>query len=424
MESDLAGKIIKVSGAKYRVKKKIGKGTYSTIYEAYSDKHGTSVAIKHLSFKTSQKAAYESYVKEVAILENIESHQNIVKLLDKKEAVSDTEMEVLLILEYCIQSLEKIIESRKLKEEQGLPEAFILKIMFDISKAITHMHKFDPPIIHRDIRAGNILLGNDGNYKICNFGGCTKKVYENISEDDIGRICSDITNNTNPNHRAPEQLDLYSGFPINEKVDVWALAVVLYNLMYFKMPFSSSDKTNQIEGLVSYPQTDKYSMHLQRLLKKMFTVDPSKRPSMGQVFRYIENLQSKTLATNKTRPKSRDKFSMADERKDDSSDDDTRKYKTAHDTETYDDVQYTKAHIGDPGEKNFTGFATKVTASLSKNGTKGWVIYATENSSFPPRIQYISKLVLKAWRKRDKVSKFYKNISSRGFEQNTIVALK
>jgi serine/threonine protein kinase len=128
--------------------------------------HKSSVAIKHLSFKTSQKAAYEAYVKEVAILEEISSHQNIVKLLDKKEAVSDEDIDAILILEYCIQNLSKIIASRRRKGEKGLPEQFILKIMYDITKGITELHDREPPIIHRDIRVGNILLGSDGNYKL------------------------------------------------------------------------------------------------------------------------------------------------------------------------------------------------------------------------------------------------------------------
>lgn len=83
MTSNLTGKIIRIGTSKYRVNKQIAKGSYSAIYEGYSDTLKQSVAIKHLSFQTSQKVAYESYVKEVAILEEIDSHQNIVKLLDK-----------------------------------------------------------------------------------------------------------------------------------------------------------------------------------------------------------------------------------------------------------------------------------------------------------------------------------------------------
>lgn len=220
---------------------------------------------------------------------------------------------------------------------------------------------------------------------------------------------------------------MYSNYPLNEKVDVWSLAVVLYNMMYFKMPFSSSDKVNQIEGLVSFPQTDKYSIQLQRLLKRLFEPNPKNRPSMSEVFRFVENLQAKCLVTKPEQPKSKRKFSGFEESKkvdSYSSEEDTKKYKTAQDLEDTEDINYGKAQLMDNSEKNFTGFATKVSATLAKNGTKGWILYATENSNFPPRIQYISKLVLKGWRKPDKIYKFYKNLRHRGFEHNTIIALK
>lgn len=43
-------------------------------------------------------------------------------------------------------------------------------------------------------------------------------------------------------YRAPEQLDLFSGFPIGERVDIWALGVVIYTLLFFKSPFNPKEK--------------------------------------------------------------------------------------------------------------------------------------------------------------------------------------
>jgi AP2-associated kinase len=170
MSSNLTGKVIKINSSKYRVGKLIAKGTFSNVYEGSSDTHKSSIAVKHMSFNTSQQSAYEAYVKEVAILEEVESHPNIVKLIDKKELADENTIEIVLILEYCIQNLRWVIERRRLKGASGLPETFILKILYDITKGMSYLHKSDPPIIHRDIRVSNILLGSDGNYKVCNFG--------------------------------------------------------------------------------------------------------------------------------------------------------------------------------------------------------------------------------------------------------------
>jgi serine/threonine protein kinase len=256
------------------------------------------------------------------------------------------------------------------------------------------MHQREPPIIHRDVRIRNILLGSDGNYKICNFGNSTKNTFSAVTQENFSRVQSDILNNTRETHRAPEQLDLHSTYPINEKVDVWALAVVLYSMMFFRMPFSKVDKSNQIEGIVSFPQTKKYSVQLQRLCKKLFEPNPKKRPSMSEIYRCVESLQTKANVTNVQRQVSKGGFSDFEEDKNDdnSSDDDLQKYKTAQDTliddnDAFKNIKRVGAIEG--SDKDFTGFATKMSASLSKNGTKGWVLYATENSSFPPQIQYI-----------------------------------
>ena len=50
-----------------------------------------------------------------------------------------------------------------------------------------------------------------------------------------------IAKSTTPLYRAPEQLDLFLGYPIDERVDVWALGCLLYTLMFFKSPFNESE---------------------------------------------------------------------------------------------------------------------------------------------------------------------------------------
>ncbi|CAI2363508.1 unnamed protein product [Moneuplotes crassus] len=424
MASSLEGKVVTIEGNKYRVSKKVASGAFSTIYEGSSDNLKASVAIKHMAFNTSNKAAYESYVKEDTILEEIKGHQNLIKLIDKKEAICGQDIDVIFIFEYCLSNLGKIIMNRKKKGDRGLPEQFILKILFDITKGISYLHRSDPPIIHRDIRIENILLGNDGNYKLCNFGNCTKKVYFKVTKEDMGKIQSEITYYTQPEYRAPEQLDFYSGYPIGVKIDSWALGVVLYQMMYFRKPFDASDKQNQTDGIASYPQTNKYSLALQKLVKKLLTKDPADRPSANQTFKVIENIQSQLMSGNSA-DRRKDIFSNIDEeeRKDDSSDEERKKYKTAYSEDDPEDYIYGKASHLDTTDKDFRGFATRVVDTLS-NGTRGWVRYATDNSNFPPKIQFLAKLVLKAWRKKDKIHKFYKNLDQRGFGDNTIIALK
>jgi len=53
---------------------------------------------------------------------------------------------------------------------------------------------------------------------------------------------------TTPIYRAPEQLDLYSGYMLNEKVDIWALGIVMFTLMYHRPPFEDGAKLSKLNG--------------------------------------------------------------------------------------------------------------------------------------------------------------------------------
>ena len=75
-------------------------------------------------------------------------------------------------------------------------------------------------------------------------------------------------------YRAPEQLDLFSGFPITEKVDVWALACVMYTLMFFKPPFNQGEKLASINANIRLPIVHQFSSNMIALLQRMFQKDP------------------------------------------------------------------------------------------------------------------------------------------------------
>ena len=76
---------------------------------------------------------------------------------------------------------------------------------------------------------------------------------------------------------------------------MWALACIMYTLMYFKSPFNPGEKLAQINSNIKFPPTEasKYSKELIVLLLQMFKRDPTDRIGIGEVWSIIDSLREK-----------------------------------------------------------------------------------------------------------------------------------
>jgi AP2-associated kinase len=101
------------------------------------------------------------------------------------------------------------------------------------------MHACSPPIAHRDIKPENVLCVA-GTYKLCDFGSASTKHITPGVEVPVSDVEDDIARNTTLQYRAPEQVDAWSNKHISEKVDIWALGVLLYKLMFFEDAFGEA----------------------------------------------------------------------------------------------------------------------------------------------------------------------------------------
>lgn len=101
------------------------------------------------------------------------------------------------------------------------------------------LHANNPPISHRDLKVENVLLGEDGKWKLCDFGSASTTTYLLTNERERSAAEEDINRNTTMMYRAPEMVDLYRRQPINEKVDIWALGCILFKLAYNVDAFDS-----------------------------------------------------------------------------------------------------------------------------------------------------------------------------------------
>lgn len=224
---------------------------------------------------------------EVEVMKKLKGAQNVVEYYDSNASRrhdGTKGFEVLLLMELCPNKSLLDYMNQRLKTK--LSEGEILKIMYDISWAISHMHYLQDPLIHRDIKIENVLVDANNNFKLCDFGSTSQCSPVMLSHQDIAILTQDIYVHTTPQYRAPEIIDLYRYLPINEKSDIWALGVFLYKLLFYRTPFEMTGQFAILHSKYEFPP-NKYSSKLINLIIIMLSENPNLRPNIYQVLYHI-----------------------------------------------------------------------------------------------------------------------------------------
>lgn len=253
----------------YRIVEKIGMGCFGKVYLATQILTNTPVALKVISKSDIQAKNYRSKIeKEIEILKLINAHRFVIKLME----VFEDDNSVYFVFEYVKNGdLVQYFRQNPLMEEPEL-KAFFHKIV----KGVEYLHQ--NKVIHRDIKLDNILLDEELQPKICDFG------ISSLVED--GQAIMD-TGGT-PAYLAPEVIKAEG--KVCEKSDVWSLGVLLFLMNFGTVPFKSSDMQNLyskiIIGHFKFPVYDDVSIEVMDLIKRMLVVDINSRLSIDGVLKH------------------------------------------------------------------------------------------------------------------------------------------
>uniref|UniRef100_A0A3B4WBN2 BMP2 inducible kinase n=1 Tax=Seriola lalandi dorsalis TaxID=1841481 RepID=A0A3B4WBN2_SERLL len=235
------------------------------------------------------------YKREITIMKELSGHKNIVNYLDSTiSAVSDSVWEVLILMEYC--KAGQVVKQMNQRLNVGFSEAEVLHIFCDTCEAVARLHQCKTPVIHRDLKVENILLNDQGNYVLCDFGSATHKVLL-PHKDGVTAVEDEIKKYTTLSYRAPEMINLYAGKAITTKADIWvryyfALGCLLYKLCFFALPFGES-QVAICDGTFIVPDNSKFSFKLHCLIRYMLEPDQEKRPDIYQVSYFAFKLAGK-----------------------------------------------------------------------------------------------------------------------------------
>ncbi|KAG7495663.1 serine serine/threonine-protein kinase MARK2 isoform X9 [Solea senegalensis] len=248
----------------YRLLKTIGKGNFAKVKLARHVLTGKEVAVKIIDKTQLNSSSLQKLFREVRIMKML-NHPNIVKLFE----VIETEKTLYLVMEYASggEVFDYLVAHGRMKEKEARAK------FRQIVSAVQYCHQ--KCIVHRDLKAENLLLDADMNIKIADFGFSNEFTLGNK----LDTFCG------SPPYAAPElfQGKKYDG----PEVDVWSLGVILYTLVSGSLPFDGQNLKELRERVLrgKYRIPFYMSTDCENLLKKFLILNPLKRGSLEQIMR-------------------------------------------------------------------------------------------------------------------------------------------
>mmetsp|Transcript_35221 Transcript_35221/g.78392 ORF Transcript_35221/g.78392 Transcript_35221/m.78392 type:complete len:424 (-) Transcript_35221:704-1975(-) len=222
---------------KYEIQQKLGKGAYGVVWKAVDRKTKEVVALKKIFDAFQNATDAQRTFREVMFLQDLNSHDNIIKLLNVLKAENDRDL--YLIFEYMETDLHAVIRANILEEVHKQ------YIMYQLFKALKYMHSGE--LLHRDIKPSNLLLNSDCQVKLADFG-LARSVSQLNASDGHNPILTDYV--ATRWYRAPEIL--LGSTKYTYGVDMWSSGCILGELLLGKPIFPGTSTMNQLDRIMEF----------------------------------------------------------------------------------------------------------------------------------------------------------------------------
>ncbi|XP_062288945.1 serine/threonine-protein kinase 10 [Scomber scombrus] len=250
----------------------LGDGAFGKVYKAQNKETGALAAAKVIETKSEEEL--EDYIVEIDILAKCDHHY-IVKLLD----AFYHDNKLWIMIEFCPGGA---VDATMLELDRGLTEPQIKVVCRQMLEALVYLHSMK--IIHRDLKAGNILLMLEGDIKLADFGVSAKNTKTLQRRDSfIGT----------PYWMAPEVVmcETMKDAPYDYKADIWSLGITLIELAQIEPPHH---ELNPMRVLLKIAKSDpphleqphKWSQEFKDFLRKALDKNPEARPTAAQLMEH------------------------------------------------------------------------------------------------------------------------------------------
>ena len=249
--------------------KELGCGSFGRVFLARHKKTKVQYAIKAIDKKNKTNIEEKPYFRrELEVMYKIH-HPNVVKLFGHFE---DNHY-CYFIMEYI--SKGNVYNLITLDKKKQLATKIVAQIIKDVISATYFLHNMNPPIIHRDIKPENVLLNDGIVAKLTDFG------WSNYIEEEKERktVCG------TPIYLAPEIIKEKGH---DEKVDIWCIGVLLFELITGTVPFQGKDieslKSNILHLRISWPK--EINKDAKDLISKILKLDPNERITLEEMLEH------------------------------------------------------------------------------------------------------------------------------------------
>ena len=267
---------------------RIGKGSSCQVYTVISKIDNKLYAIKESSSKEN-----EDIIKnEVSIFKHLNNESPyIIHFYDFFKGKNEHNKPCLCIqLEYCEYGNIREILKKGRKLDIKISEIEISAIIYMVLQGIKFIHEKN--LINRDIKGRNILVGKNGNVKLCDFGICKRYIENGMKKFRGG----------SPYWMAPEILKKEE---YNQNIDIWALGITCIELAEYEPPYSKYSPEDVLKKIIKNPpkglnDPEKWSYEFNDFVKKCLEIDKNKRPFADELLKhdFIANLDKKNLNRN------------------------------------------------------------------------------------------------------------------------------
>lgn len=267
---------------RYEILEKVGDGGMALVYRAKDTLLNRIVAVKVLrdQFATDMEFV-ERFRREAQAAASL-SHPNVVNIYD----VGQTETAHFIVMEYVQgQNLSAVI-----REKGALSEHFVVSVAMQIAKALAHAHLHG--IVHRDIKPHNILITQEGQVKVTDFGIAQAMSAANLTQ--TGVVLGSV------HYFSPEQA---RGVNVTSSSDLYSLGVVMYEMLTGRQPFRGDTpiaialKQIQENPVPLRQYLPELNRELEQLVLRLMAKEPSQRPrDAEEVVRILQKIERELAA--------------------------------------------------------------------------------------------------------------------------------